>query len=82
MALGIIIASILLLFLTLLSIFRRKEGFNPFLPNTRPDYYPDQSYSGDIILAQKYIQKLLESPNVPPEKVSYLTDLLNLLQFI
>ena len=79
MAIGIIIASILLLLLT---FFRRKEGFNPFLPNTRPDYYPDQSYSGDIILAQKYIQKLLESPNVSPEKVPYLTDLLNLLQFI
>jgi hypothetical protein len=77
-----IIACILLLLLTILTFFRSKEGFNPFLPNTKPEYYPDQSYSGDIILAQKYIQKLLDSPNVPPEKVPYLTDLLNLLQFI
>ena len=78
MELGIIIACVLLL----ITLFRRKEGFNPFLPNTRPEYYPDQSYSGDLVLSQKYIQKLLDSRDVDPKKVPYLTDLLNLLQFI
>jgi hypothetical protein len=76
---AIIVAFILLL---LTFLMKGKEEFNPFLPDTKPEYYPDQSYSGDLILAQKYIQKLLDSPNISPEKESYLTDLLNLLQFI
>ncbi len=66
--------------LLVLTLFRRREGFNPFLPDTRPVDYPEQS-NGDLLLAEKYIQKLIDS-NTSPDKLPYLTDLLNLLQFI
>ena len=55
------------------------EGFNPYFPDTRPTAYPDQSYSGDLLLAQKHIQNLI---NTNSDKSPYLLDLLNLLQFI
>ena len=58
-----------------------KEGFDPFLPEMRPDEYPNQSSFPDIILAEKYIQKEIRQTE-NPEISKYLTDLLNLLQFI
>lgn len=71
------------IFLFLLLFFLTKvEGFDPFLPDTKPVNYPDQSFSGDLLLAQKYIQKLIKDPNTDKEKAKYLSDLLNLLQFI
>jgi hypothetical protein len=74
---GIWIALILLL----LTSMRKIEGFDPFLPDTRPENYPDQTFSMDLILAQKYTQKLLEE-TTDPEKKRYIADFLNLLQFI
>jgi hypothetical protein len=74
---GIWIALILLL----LTFTRKIEGFDPFLPDTRPDNYPNQTFSMDLILAQKYTQKLLEKTTDPEEK-RYIADFLNLLQFI
>ena len=71
--------AIILLFL---SLIRNKEGFDPFLHDTIPMGYPDQSKFGDIILAEKYIYKQMKSPNTTSTKVAELTDLLNLLQFI
>lgn len=69
------------LFLLLLTFVRRVEGFDPFLPDTRPEDYPDQTFSADLILAEKYTQKLLNKTD-DEEKKKYLTDFLNLLQFI
>ena len=67
--------------LLLLTFVRRIEGFDPFLPDTRPEDYPDQTFSADLILAEKYTHKLInQSEN--EEKKKYLTDFLNLLQFI
>ena len=74
---GIWIA-LILLFLT---FFRKIEGFDPFLPDTRPDEYPDQTFSVDLILAEKYTQKLIDKTK-KEEKKKYLMDFLNLLQFI
>ncbi len=77
------IAFILLLLVVLLSITKKwfAEGFDPFLPELRPEEYPDQTFSADLLLAEKYIQKLLKSTS-DPIKTAYLTDFLNLLQFI
>ena len=77
---GIWIALILLLSLILFT-FTKKEGFDPFIPELKPDGYPDQRFSGDLILAEKYVQKLLNMTN-DVEKTKYLNDFLNLLQFI
>jgi hypothetical protein len=70
------------LFLFFLTFLRKMEGFDPLLPDTKPANYPDQSFSGDLLLAEKYIQKMIDSPTTHKEKVKYLSDLLNLLQFI
>jgi hypothetical protein len=69
-------------FLLLLTWIPWKEGFDPFLHDSRPNGYPDQSMYGDIVLAEKYIQKLLKSPTLDKTKERELLDLLNLLQFI
>ena len=69
-------------FLLLLTIVGSREGFNPFLPDTKPTGYPDQDKYGDLILAQKYIQQSLNNPSLSKAKKDYLLDLLNLLQFI
>lgn len=69
-------------FLLLLTFVGNKEGFDPFLSDTKPPGYPDQSASGDLILAEKYIQKLLKSSTLDKKKEKNLSDLLNLLQFI
>jgi hypothetical protein len=55
------------------------EGFNPNHPDDRPSDYPDQSYSADLIMAEKQIQQMLETPS---SKSPYLEDLLMLLQRI
>jgi hypothetical protein len=70
------------LFLLLLTLIPRKEGFDPFLHDSKPNGYPDQSMFGDIVLAEKYIQQLLKSPTLDKRKERELLDLLNLLQFI
>jgi hypothetical protein len=67
--------------LLLLTFVQTVEGFDPFLPDLRPDNYPDQSFSIDLIMAEKYTQKLLKKTE-DKEKIKYLTDFLNLLQFI
>jgi hypothetical protein len=69
-------------FLLLLTLIKWKEGFDPFLHDSRPNGYPDQSMYGDIVLAEKYIQQLLKSPTLDKRKERELLDLLNLLQFI
>ena len=75
--------AILLLLCTLIgTLIGTKEGFDPFLYDSKPDGYPDQSRFGDLILAEKYIQKLLKSPTLDKSKERELIDLLNLLQFI
>ena len=74
---GIWIA-LILFFLTFIT---KKEGFNPFFPELRPDDYPDQAFSIDLILAEKYTQKLLNKTTNETKK-KYLNDFLNLLQFI
>jgi len=74
MCLYIIIAAIIL-YLT----FFIREGFNPYHPELRPDYYPVQS--GNITDAGKCIQNIIES-GVTQKQGEYLDDLLNLLQFI
>lgn len=76
------IAILLFLLTFLLTFLRKKEGFNPFFPDTKLDIYPDQSKSGDLILSEKYIQKMIDSPTLDKRKKRYLYDLLNLLQFI
>jgi len=68
--------------LLLLTFVGTREGFDPFLPDTKPDGYPDQSKFGDLILAEKNIQKLLKSSTLKKSKERDLMDLLNLLQFI
>jgi len=78
MAIAIWIAMILL-FMTFIQ--KIKEGFDPFLPDNRPSDYPDQTFSIDLILAEKYTQKLIDK-TPSDEKKKYLTDFLNLLQFI
>lgn len=72
----------IVIFLLFLTLIRNKEGFDPFLHDTIPMGYPDQSEFGDIILAEKYIYKEMKSPNATSTKVAELSDLLNLLQFI
>jgi hypothetical protein len=69
-------------FLLLCTIVGSREGFDPFLPDTKPTGYPDQVQYGDLILSQKYIQRLLKNPSLSKAKKDYLLDLLNLLQFI
>jgi hypothetical protein len=78
----IVLCLAIFLFLFLFCFLKKKEGFDPSLPDTKPANYPDQSSNGDLLLAEKYIQKLIESPTTDKEKVKYLSDLLNLLQFI
>ena len=74
--------ALILLFMTfILKIKIKKEGFDPFLPDNRPADYPDQTFSIDLILAEKYTQKLIDQ-TASDEKKKYLTDFLNLLQFI
>ena len=64
----------------MLTFVGNREGFDPFLQDTKPEYYPDHTKYGDLILSQKYIQReILESKS--PKK-EMLVDLLNLLQFI
>jgi len=70
------------LILLLLTFIVTREGFDPFLPDSIPYNYPDQSMFGDIILAEKNIQKLLKSSTLDKTKERELLDLLNLLQFI
>lgn len=70
------------LFLLLITLIKWKEGFDPFLHDSKPNGYPDQSMFGDIVLAEKYIQQLLKSPTLDKRKERELLDLLNLLQFI
>jgi hypothetical protein len=65
-----------------LTFIGNREGFDPSLPDTKPMGYPDQSMNGDLILAEKYIHKLLKSSTLDKTKERYLIDLLNLLQFI
>jgi len=74
MCVYIIIAAIIL-YLT----FFIREGFNPYHPELRPDYYPLQS--GNITDAGKCIQNIIDS-GVTQKQGEYLDDLLNLLQFI
>jgi len=74
---GIWIAMILLL----LTFVREIEGFDPFLPDTRPVDYPNQSFSAELILAEKYTQILINKTK-EEEMKKYLIDFLNLLQFI
>jgi hypothetical protein len=74
---------IALLLLFILVLFRYVEGFNPYLPELRSEDYPDQSDFIDLIIAEKYIFKAInQEPNKSSPKISHLTDLLNLLQFI
>ncbi len=75
------IALFLLLLIVFFTFMNKKEGFDPFIPDLKPDQYPDQKYSGDLILAEKYIQKMIIASN-DPVKTNYLNDFLNLLQFI
>lgn len=72
------IAWILLFMTFILKI--KIEGFDPFLPDNRPVDYPNQTFSSDLILAEKYTQKLIDQTT--DEKKKYLIDFLNLLQFI
>lgn len=72
---------IALFLLCLLILFKYHEGFDPFLPETRPDEYPDQSYSGELLLAEKYIRNQIKDPTNTYNK-KHLNELLNLLQFI
>ena len=74
---GIWIAMILLL----LTSIRQIEGFDPFLQDTRPADYPSQTFSAELILAEKYTQKLINKTR-EEEMKKYLIDFLNLLQFI
>ena len=68
------------IFILYLSFFI-KEGFNPYEPASRLDYYPDQKERPNIIYAQKCIQDIIDS-GVSQQNGEYLEDLLNLLQFI
>jgi len=70
------------MFLLFLTFLGNREGFDPFLPETKPDNYPDQSEWGELILAQKTIQNTLKSSTLSSSKKDMLSDLLNLLQFI
>jgi hypothetical protein len=72
--------ALILLFMTFI-LKIKIEGFDPFLPDNRPKDYPDQTFSIDLILAEKYTQKLIDK-TISDEKKKYLTDFLNLLQFI
>lgn len=69
-------------FLLLFTFIGTREGFDPFLQDSKPSGYPDQSMFGEIILAEKNIQKLLKSSTLDKSKEIELIDLLNLLQFI
>ena len=66
-------------FLLLLCTLLYREGFDPYHPDTKPPYLPDQSYSGHLVLAEKHIQNLLYTTS---SKTPYLEDLLRLLQSI
>jgi hypothetical protein len=70
---------VLLAFLFLVCSTLYREGFDPYHPDTKPPYLPDQSYSGHLVLAEKHIQDLL---NKTSSKTPYLEDLLLLLQSI
>ena len=70
------------LFFLVLTFLGNREGFDPFIPDSKPVGYPDQSKFGDLILAQKTIQNVLKSSTLEPSKRNMLSDLLNLLQFI
>jgi hypothetical protein len=74
MCLYILIAAIIL-YLT----FFIREGFNPYHPELRPDYYIHQK--GNLTDAGKCIQNIIDS-GVTQKQGEYLDDLLNLLQFI
>lgn len=70
------------LFFLVLTFLGDREGFDPFIPDSKPPGYPDQSDWGDLILAQKTIQNVLKTSTLDPSKRDMLSDLLNLLQFI
>jgi len=71
------------LFLLLILCFvRYVEGFNPYLPDTRTEDYPDQSAFLDLIIAEKYVMKQIGQTDEKDKKREHLLDLLNLLQFI
>jgi hypothetical protein len=78
---GICIALILLFMTFFMSFMHKIEGFDPYLPDTRSNEYPDQTFSSDLILAEKYTQTLINKTS-NQEKKKYLMDFLNLLQFI
>jgi hypothetical protein len=81
MAIWIALILLLMTFILKIKIKIKIEGFDPFLPDNRPTDYPDQTFSIDLILAEKYTQKLIDK-TTSEEKKKYLTDFLNLLQFI
>jgi len=72
-----------LFLLLILCFFRYVEGFNPYLPDTRSEDYPDQSEFPDLIIAEKYVMKQIDLiHDTTNESRKHLLDLLNLLQFI
>jgi hypothetical protein len=70
--------AILLLVLTFIGT---REGFDPFLQDSRPVGYPDQTKWGDLVIAQKTLQQEINTTKDQTRK-KMLIDLLNLLQFI
>jgi hypothetical protein len=66
----------------LIVLYFRKEGFNPYQPEQKPENYPDQSKEGKLIEIAKYIQYIKDSNNTNEEQKLHLEDLLNLIQFI
>ena len=77
-----IILLVLILLLGFLYLYRMKEGFDPYKPETRPMHYPDQTYDSNIVNAQKHIQTLIRGGKLSREQKIHLNDLLILLQFI
>jgi len=71
-----------LFLLLILCFFRYVEGFNPYLPDTRTEDYPDQSAFPDLIIAEKYVMKQIGQTEDTDKTKEHLLDLLNLLQFI
>ena len=72
-----------LFLLLILCLFRYVEGFDPYLPDTRSEDYPDQNNLPYLIIAEKYVMKQINQINDPTNnKRKHLLDLLNLLQFI
>lgn len=64
------------------SCLSNQEGFNPYYADKRTSNYPDQTYDGNLIIAEKSIQDLLDNPDLSNEQKTHLNDLLILLQFI